>query len=131
MLAAPFDIAAFARVVGAPVALSDGHQVIASTGDGAQAAMFAALPGREGAGQYVSQASGQLAVAAPASATVWVWTLAAIPAPVPVAAGTNPEIWLSLAGLFGVSALLFGRARARGGGRLRSPRRGRAPCNGT
>ena len=113
MLAAPFDITAFARVVGAPVALSDGHRVIASTGEGAEAAIFAALAGKEGAGQYLSQPTGQLAVVAPASASVWAWTLTAIPAPAPVGRGANPEIWLGLAGLFGVSALLFGRARAR------------------
>ena len=96
-------------------------------------AIFAALAGKEGAGQYLSQPTGQLAVVAPASASVWAWTLTAIPAPAPAGRGANPEIWLGLAGLFGVSALLFGRARARqrraASSRWRQP--GRPPFSGT
>ena len=85
--------------------------MIASTGDPAQAVIFAALAGKEGAGQYLSQPTGQLAVVAPASASVWAWTLTPLPSPAPAGRGASPEIWLGLAGLFGVSALLFGRAR--------------------
>jgi len=110
MLAAPFDAAALAQALGEPVALSDGHHLLASTGDPAQAALFAAVPGKEEAGRYLAEASGQLAVAAPASASVWVWTLAPLPAPAPGGSG-DPRIWLGMTALFALGAVGFGRAR--------------------
>ncbi|HVV48562.1 MAG TPA: serine/threonine-protein kinase, partial [Polyangia bacterium] len=113
MLAAPFDAAALARALGAPVALSDGHRLVASTGDGAQAAIFAAVPGKEEAGRYLAEAAGELAVAAPASANAWVWTLVPLPAPVAAGPASDPRLWLGVAALLAIGALLFGRARGR------------------
>jgi hypothetical protein len=112
MLAAPFDAAALARALGGPVALSDGRRLLASTGEAAQAALFAAVPGKEAAGRYLAEATGQLAVAAPASANVWVWTLAPLPAPAP-AGSSDPRIWLGMTALFLAGAVGFGRARTR------------------
>ncbi|HEX3901966.1 MAG TPA: serine/threonine-protein kinase [Polyangia bacterium] len=116
MLAAPFDAAAFARDLGAPVALSDGHRLVASTGDAAQRSLFAALPGKEAAGRYLADEPGQLAVAVPASSNVWLWTLVPLPVAAAVASGPDPRIWMAMTALFAVGALLFGRAR----GRIRS-----------
>jgi hypothetical protein len=113
MLAAPFDAPALARTVGGPVAVSDGRRVVTSTGDAAQTALFAALPGKEAAGRSLDEAAGQLAVAAPASASVWVWTLAPLPAPAPAGPSGDPRLWLGLTALFAVGAAGFGRARGR------------------
>ncbi len=112
MLATPFDTAAFAREIGAPVALSDGHRVIAAAGDQA-AALFATVPGQEVAGRHLTGEGGALAVAVPASASVWLWTLAAMPPPVAAGHRGNPRVWLGLMALFGLSGLFFWRGRAR------------------
>ncbi len=111
MLASPFDSVAFARSLGLPVALSDGGRLLASTGDGPQAALFATLPGKETPGRFLLEPSGQLAVAVPASANLWLWTLCPLPVSAPTGGTAVPAIWLGLTALFGVSALLYGRAR--------------------
>jgi len=116
VLAAPLDVEALAREIGGPIALSDGHRVVVSTGDEAQKAAFVRVIGQETAGS--APTDGALAIAVPTSANLWLWTLSRAPAPVatPAPLSGDPRLWLGLAGLFAVGAAFFARSRGRGPG---------------
>jgi hypothetical protein len=111
LLTTPVDMAALATNVGHPVALSDGHRVLAATGDAAQKAALTQLPGKEVSG-VVAESSGLLAVAVPAGPGLWLWTLSSLPAP-PAAASADPRIWSGLAALLLLVAVLAWTTRPR------------------
>ncbi len=64
-MTAPFDPAALAAGAGVPIALSDGRQLLAVTGDDAQRATMTGLVGKE-SNAVVADGSGLLAVSLPA-----------------------------------------------------------------
>jgi hypothetical protein len=111
LLTTPVDVGALAAAVGHPVALSDGHRLVAATGDAAQKAILARLPGKETSGT-VSEMNGLLAVTIPAGPGVWLWTLSSMPA-APSDASADPRIWSALAGLLLLAAVLAWSTRPR------------------
>jgi hypothetical protein len=111
MLTMPLDLPGLAATVGRSVALSDGHRLLAATGDAAQKAALAGLPGKE-VGGVVAEASGLLAVAVPVGPGVWMWALSSLPSP-PPAASADPRIWSALTGLLLLLAVLVWTTRPR------------------
>ncbi len=111
LLTTPVDLTGLAAAAGHPVALSDGHRLLGATGDGAQRAALARLPGKESSG-VIAEASGLLAVAVTAGPGVWVWTLSSLPAP-PVQAAVDPRLWSALAGLLLLIAVVVWTTRSR------------------
>ncbi|MFL5305706.1 MAG: protein kinase domain-containing protein [Polyangia bacterium] len=109
LITAPFDPAPLAASAGVPIALSDGRQLLAATGDDAQRATLAGLAGKESSA-VISDGSGLLAVALRAGPGLWLWGLAALPAPAaPVSA--DPRLWSALAGLLLLMAVLVWTTR--------------------
>ncbi|HSS40509.1 MAG TPA: hypothetical protein VLT58_17215, partial [Polyangia bacterium] len=91
LMTAPFDPASLAASAGVPIALSDGRQLLAASGDDAQRASLAGLVGKESSA-VVTDDRGLLAVGVPAGPTIWLWGLAALPAP-PAPTSADPRIW--------------------------------------
>ena len=110
MLMSPFDAAAMARELGMSVALSDGHHLLA-TGDDRQKESLGVLVGKEEQGRFYDQASSQFAAVLPASPGLWLWAVQGMPAP----AGPSRDlgIWLGVAALFALGALLFWSRRSK------------------
>ncbi len=112
LMTAPFDPPALAAGAGVPIALSDGRQLVAATGDDPQRAALAGLVGKE-SGAGVADGSGLVAVALPAGPNLWVWGLAALPAPA-APASEDPRLWSGLAGLLLLLGVLAWTTRPRG-----------------
>ena len=111
LMTAPLEPASLATAAGVPIAVSDGRQLLAVTGDGAQRATLAGLAGKESTA-VITDGNGLLAVALPAGPGLWLWGLAALPAP-PAPVSADPRLWSGLAGLLVLLAVLVWTTRPR------------------
>src|SRR5262249_52692960 len=80
---APFDPAALADAVHAPILISDGQSVVATSGAERAIALLRTAVGRERAGSAGDPAAGWRAVSTPLSGKLWLWAWqeAAVEAP--------------------------------------------------
>ena len=116
----PFDPAALAEAVHAPILISDGRSVVATSGAERALAHLRTAVGHERAGHYGDPAAGWRAVSAPISGSLWLWawqegTVEAPPA------SRAPWFFAAAALLLGGGAVVLARGRAAAGPKLTTP----------
>jgi hypothetical protein len=116
----PFDAAALADAIHAPILISNGQSAVATSGAERAIAHLRTAVGRERAGHVSDPAGGWRAVSAPISGKLWLWAWqeAAVETP---PTSRAPWLFAAAALLLGGGAVVLARGRGAAGPTLTTP----------